>query len=382
MNYYLVNQSFGPLYIDIANACADAGLDTTLITGQLHKVQVELDSRINKVILNRYNRNSILKRLFTWLLFTFLLSFYILKSKRKSVWLISTNPPFAPWLSFLLKMKKSKVILLVYDIYPEALTTARILTEKHIIYRFWNSITQKTYKLADHIISIGDTMSGYLAKQNGKLKEKITTIPNWNVIRYSELENDRNRYREQRQAVGKIHIVYSGNLGAAHDFTTILETAKLLQADNRFVFSIVGEGFHKNAIREFIDGNDLNNIQWETFKHEREVPEVFRSADIALVTLGAGGEKSSIPSKTYDALAAGSAILVIAPPGSEMEKLIEEGGVGICVNPGNIQKVENWLVQLANNNDLLKEHKLASEKLAKKYSPDNVNKYVQVMTTV
>src|SRR5690606_11605657 len=103
-----------------------------------------------------------------------------------SIWLITTNPPFAPWLSSLLRLKKSKIVLLIYDIYPEVLAASKIISTSHILYRTWFSITQKTYKNADRIICIGDSMAEHLISQNDKLQQKISIIPNWNIINFAK----------------------------------------------------------------------------------------------------------------------------------------------------------------------------------------------------
>ena len=205
-----------------------------------------------------------------------MLFFKILFSPRKSIWLITTNPPFAPWLSELLRLKKCKVVLLIYDIYPELLSAKDIVSEKHFLYRFLYSLTQRIYKKVNQIICIGNTMAEYIISQNEQLKQKIIIIPNWNIINFNTIENKINKYRKQRGAEGKIHVVYSGNLGATHDFMTILETAKKLQNDKRFVFSIIGDGYQTEKIKQFISENQLKNIVWESFKPgKRKFPMCF-----------------------------------------------------------------------------------------------------------
>lgn len=380
MRYYLVNQSCGSLFIDIANEFAKNELDTILVSGEINCEQNSLDSQIKVKKLNRYNRSNILKRIVSWVNFTFLLFFKIMFAPSSSKWLISTNPPLAPWLSGLLRMKGCKVVLLIYDVYPEALVAGKIISEKNILYRIWHSITQRTYSNAHQIICIGETMSEYLINQNEKLRQKIITIPNWNTIDFKPIEKNENFYRIKRHAENKIHIVYSGNLGATHDFMTILEAAKKLKNDDRFVFSIIGEGYQKDDIVNFIKENDLKNIVWETYKPASEIADVYLSADISLVTMREGIEKASIPSKTFNVLAAGSAILAISPDGSELQKLVISKQIGHCFKPGEVEKVIHWLKELAENKEKLLEYRTASKKLSEEYSPKNTAKYVSVMT--
>lgn len=379
-HYYFVNQSTGQLFVDIVNSFSPRRC--VLISGMIKSPSRKINDKIKIVKLNKYNRKDIFSRVFSWILFSFRLLFVVLFTHKNSVWLISTNPPFAPWLTWLLRKKRCKVVLLVYDIYPEVLAANSIVSKSHAIYRAWYKITQRTYKNANRIICIGGAMTEYLVSQNIHLKQKISTIPNWNNINFKRSIKTDNPYRLKRDALGKIHLVYSGNLGATHDFDTILETAKKLRKNKRIIFSIIGDGLHAKRIKDYIHKNQLENILLEPFKPAEEARDVFLSADIFLVTLGTGVEKSSIPSKTYDALAAGAAILVIAPNGSELERLVNSDGVGACFKPGEVDKVADWLRDLTENSEKLSQYKKASKLLSKRYSPANACQYVQIMTTI
>jgi len=377
----LVNQSCGPLFVDIANAIAASHNNVHLLTGQINAVQTPLSNIIKIIQSIAYKRNTTMKRLYTWLVFTLHLLTHALFKPKRTVWLISTNPPFAPWLIPLLKWRKQKVVLLVYDLYPEILSAAGILNNKSIIYRLWFRMTQKTYSYSDHIISIGDTMTEYLIGQYRNIEHKITTIPNWNVVRFENIQSVTYtpNFKRERKAEDKLHIIYSGNLGDSHDFNTIIDAAKASQSNNKLVYSIIGEGAQKKALSRAIQSKGIDNIILQGFKASEDVPDVFLSADVFLVTLGTGVEKASIPSKTYDALAAGAALLVIASPGSELELLVNEGACGQCFVPGDVEGVKSYLELLSDNTELLNSHKKAAKQLSFKFSPDNAFKYVEVL---
>ncbi len=381
MQVYLVNQSCGPLFVDIANAISASHNNVHLLTGKINVVQTPLSNKIKIIQSIAYKRNTTMKRLYTWLVFTLHLLTHALFKPKRTVWLISTNPPFAPWLIPLLKWRKQKVVLLVYDLYPEILSAAGILNNKSIIYRLWFRMTQKTCSYSDHIISIGDTMTEYLIGQYRNNENKIITIPNWNVVRFENIQSViyTPNFKRERKAEDKLHIIYSGNLGDSHDFNTIIDAAKASQSNNKLVYSIIGEGAQKKALSRAIQSKGIDNIILQGFKASEDVPDVFLSADVFLVTLGTGVEKASIPSKTYDALAAGAALLVIAPPGSELELLVNEGACGQCFVPGDVEGVKSYLELLSDNTELLNSYKKAAKQLSFKFSPDNAFKYVEVL---
>lgn len=381
--YYLINQSCGPLFIDIVNEFISQDCKTILITGQINSIHNDLKEDVKIINSFRYNRISHLKRIFSWVLFSLHIFTYVFLSSKTSVWLISTNPPFVPWLIPLIKIRGAKTVLLVYDIYPELLKSGKILSEKNVLYRIWCSITQSTYKHCDNIITLGKTMTEYITNGNNHFYEKITTIPNWNVIRFNDvLKKQGSTFKKIRNAENKIHILYSGNLGASHNFSTILEVAKKFRNNHNFVFTIIGEGFQKNKVIQFIQDNNLNNIKHYDFQHADQVADVFISGDIALITLGEGAEKASIPSKTYDALAAGSALLVIAPKGSELESLVKEAKCGECFEPGDIEGVCKYFKDLNENRSLLESYKKASKLKSLQFTPENAKKYFDLLSSL
>ena len=96
----LVNQSIGPLFEDV--------IKTT-----------KKYEKINVFEGIKYNRTNLFGRFFTWVIYSFQLSFHLLRHRQKyKRILIVSNPPFAPILGLLSKCQYS---LLLYDLYPEVL---------------------------------------------------------------------------------------------------------------------------------------------------------------------------------------------------------------------------------------------------------------------
>ena len=73
---------------------------------------------------------------------------------------------------------------------------------------------------------------------------------------------------------------------------------------------------------------------------------------------------------------------MVAPDGSELERLVNSGGVGACFNPGEVDKVANWLKSFSENPAKLNQYKKASKMLSKKYSPANASKYVEILEKI
>jgi colanic acid biosynthesis glycosyl transferase WcaI len=67
------------------------------------------------------------------------------------------------------------------------------------------------------------------------------------------------------------------------------------------------------------------------------VPEVLATGDIHLVPLKRGLGRVSVPSKTYSILAAGRPVLAAIDPGTEVPRMLEASGGGVCVPPDDLE---------------------------------------------
>lgn len=373
MRVYIVNQSCGPLTIDVANSISEH-YETILITGGISSVQTELYKSIELRLFNEYDRSSTFSRLISWVKFLLKVTVNVLMENGSSIWILTTNPPLVPWITGIIKLKKNKSILVVYDLYPEALSAAKIVKSKSILYRIWAWFSKKSLKNADHIVAIGSHMATSITETYDILPSKIEVIPNWNVISFgnSELVNS----KTERDS--KIKIVYSGNLGATHDFKTILEVAKLTSNDSRIEYNFVGEGYQKSYIVNFIEENNLKNTTWQTYKVPAEVPMTYCSSDVALITLSLEADKTSMPSKTFDALAAGLVLLAICPANTDLAELVNEGKCGKHFLPGDVGGVLSFIETLKQKS-ILNEYKMSSLELSKRYSRRNVDKYIEIV---
>jgi glycosyltransferase involved in cell wall biosynthesis len=78
---------------------------------------------------------------------------------------------------------------------------------------------------------------------------------------------------------------------------------------------------------------------------------VIRHTDIACVALDRRASLVSVPSKIYPALGAGSVILGVAEPDSDLADIIQRAGCGIVVEPENEEEILLALLRLATKSE-------------------------------
>ena len=371
----LINQVTGPLFIDIANAYAKEYDKVKLVTGSIEPTSTKLDDSIEIILKCKYKRNKGFLRIYTWILFYVQCFIYFLTRKDHGKVLLVTNPPILPFLgAILLNRKKINFDVLVYDIYPNALSNFGYIKEISLIYRFWERINKKVYLKANRVITISNIMKEVLAKT--VKKSKIEVIYPWVDLSFIKpIKKQENWFVNKHNLLGKKVILYSGNMGKTHDLMTVLKTAKKLNnLTNNFHFLFIGDGAQKLYLERYKENNKLNNVTFLPYQDPNVLPFSFASADLGIVSLGIGAEGLSVPSKTFYMLASGLAIISISSSSSEVSNLIQENNCGVCVLPSDYLSLFEFLTSLTDND--LKTFRRNSRSLSNHFSNTNANKFL------
>tara|TARA_R110001583_G_scaffold56717_1_gene170928 strand:+ start:17918 stop:19054 length:1137 start_codon:yes stop_codon:yes gene_type:complete len=372
----LINQATGPLFIDMANEYVQEYSDVILITGKIMPTYAELNPKINVLLKKKYNNLKSYSRIYTWLVFFFQSTFYILFTKKIDKILFVSNPPILPFIGlFLSYIKKFEYDVLVYDIYPDALLNFGYLTEKSIIYRVWEKMNEKTYKYASRIFTISEFMKKVISR-TAKERE-IEVIYPWVDTSFIVPKNkSENWFVEKHKLLDKKVVLYSGNMGITHDLMVVLQAAKVLleKKDERFQFLFIGDGVQLKDLIKFKEDNLLENVSFLPYQDANVLPFSFTSADFGIVSLGTGAEGLSVPSKMFYLLAAGCSIISISDKDSEIEYLVNKNNLGISIEPGKINDLVNFLIS-TNEAELIKA-KTNSRNLSYSFTLKNAKKFL------
>jgi glycosyltransferase involved in cell wall biosynthesis len=155
--------------------------------------------------------------------------------------------------------------------------------------------------------------------------------------------------RERLGWSGKFIALYSGNLGLAHDFETLMGAAKRLGSDGiELVFA--GEGPRLDEVRRLTAG--LPCVSFLPPQPKQNLSVFLAAADVHLVTMRAGLEGLVVPSKAYGAMASRKPLIFVGPAGSEIARVIDETGAGTAVRNGDAEALVSALrKELANKGD-------------------------------
>lgn len=134
-----INQSSGYLMIDILNVYSYEYDKVVLISGSLKIMERNLNKNVSLKKIIPYNRNSTIKRIFTWVISTIQIYFLLLFRFRNFEVIFTTNPPLSYLTSIFLRNPFS---IIIYDTYPDALKNIGI-NEGNIIYKLWKKLNRR-----------------------------------------------------------------------------------------------------------------------------------------------------------------------------------------------------------------------------------------------
>ena len=333
--------------IDIINTFTEAGHSCVLVTGRLVERNIPLDPMVRVERIIKYNRDTTFKRLFTWGVGFIQIWFRIAIKYRKTGLFIVSNPPFAPLLPMVVK---NPFQLLIFDIYPDALSELGYLSEKSLLIRCWKKSNRKVFARAKSIFTITDSMKQVIQKYAGN--KQVEVVPLWtdNTF-FKSIDPTQNHFLKEHKLSGKFIVMYSGNIGLSGDIDVLLDVAAEIKSDN-ITFLIIGDGAKKDMISEKAKNLDLKNFNLLPWQPVAELPYSFSSASLAVISLGIKTSKLSVPSKLYNFLSVGAPLLCIASKTSEVENLVTKYNCGKSFEPDDISGMVNFIIEVAENKEL------------------------------
>ena len=373
----IINQLPGYLFGDITNAFAREYDEVVFMAGKVPLMNEALDAKVTLQKIFPYNRNSTLKRFFSWIACSIHISWLLFFKYRKYDLLLSSNPPTASTLLPILFRRK--ITLLMYDIYPDGLVAGNFVTQKNIIYKCWAWLNRVAYKRVNKIIALTKGMA--LALEEYADKEKITVVPAWSDIPATALsipENE-NLFIKKYSLQGKFIVMYSGNMGKAYQLEPLVYIAEQLKDNRDIVFVIVGDGWKKEILAKLIAEKNLNNCMLLPFQPQDLFMHSLSAFHVGVVSLAQILEKVAIPSKTYNLLAAKRPVFCIGSEASDLADFLRENNVGIAIDPSKTGEMKNFIERLYNDKEYFNMLCANAGKAAVHYTKDRAKDIVALV---
>ncbi len=353
-----INQFFWPdssatsqQLTDLVSGLATRGVEVSVLCGEGGYAEAAGEqappARVYRVRALPFSRGRV-GRLFSYL------SFYVaafakgLRLPRAEVVVSMTTPPLISLLGAAIKLVRgSRHFIWEQDLYPEIAVDLEYLQKGGVVHRVTSVLADLVRRHADGIIVLGPCMRERLIAR-GVSADKIAIAEHWAS---SAAITPRERPGDPNELV----VLYSGNLGLAHDLETIEGAMLNLRGDARFRFVFAGTGGRRNELATFCEANQLTKVEFRPFVAREKLSEGLAAGDIGLVTQRDAACGALVPSKVYGILAAGRPLLFVGPANATPALLIEKHGCGWHVDCGDVASATRLLQHLAAHPELVKE---------------------------
>jgi glycosyltransferase involved in cell wall biosynthesis len=245
----------------------------------------------------------------------------------------ATSPPLTVgWPAYVYsKLRRVPLVLDIRDLWPVLAVELGEMKNRWAV-ALARRLELLLYRNASRVTAVTKGFVRYIAEQ-GYPAERIVLLPNGTMPEVFHPVPRDEALRTSLGLEGKFVIGFFGNHGIAQDLENILEAARLLQSDRRFVFLLVGDGPVKAALRARQEQLRLDNVVWHDQVPQSRVLPLVMQADAVLVPLKRLELfKTFIPSKLFDFMACARPVLLQVD--GEAREILEEAKAGIFVPPG------------------------------------------------
>lgn len=263
------------------------------------------------------------------------------------------------------KIFKKKLVIWVLDLWPNTLVDLNLIKNKYLISIFKKLVTF-IYNNADIILVQSQSFKSEINKIS---KTQCLYMPAWAE---DNIKKRKNIFAtEINRSDKRLKIIFTGNIGQAQDFNSLIKCAKILQNKNIVKWIIVGDGRWKNNLLELIKINNLQN----DFQLIGNVPiyrigSFLNHADALFLSLKKESTfNKTVPGKLQTYLSAGKPI--IAMISGEAQNIIKTAKCGFVCDAGDFSSLAKNII-IFNNTKKNKRKNFGIN--AKNYLKENFNK--------
>ena len=388
--YFYPDQSAtSQILSDLAFNLAASGQSVTIITSQLRyddetaklsPLETVAGVKIIRVKTSRFGRANLLGRAIDYA------TFYL--SAAAALWwtcrlgdivIAKTDPPMLSIMTGpIARLRGAHTVNWLQDLFPEVAEVVGLSQGLHtkLLYQLLHAMRDRSLKRASMNVVIGEVMATRL-RALGVPAERLQVIPNWaDGAAITPMSAATNALRSQWGLKEAFVVGYSGNLGRAHDVTTIIDAIQHIENHSqisrpelgsntevavpsrkveippqelpiRWLF--IGGGAGLELMKHHVASRGLTSVLFLPYQPRSRLAESLGAADVHLVSLSPGLEGLIVPSKYYGIAAAARPAIFIGAADGEIGQILTRTGAGTTVAPGDSKLLATKVLEYANN---------------------------------
>jgi len=322
--------------------------------------------RIHRVWTTRFGRGNLPGRAVDYLTFYFAAGIALWRIASPADLVVAkTDPPLVSVVAAIAcRLRGAKLVNWLQDLFPEVAEALGTRWVRGPVASCLRRLRNGSLRAAEANVVLGERMASRV-EALGIRGESIRIIPNWaNGAQIRPIDARSSPIRREWGLQRRFVVSYSGNMGRAHEFDTILQAARLVQAAEakradasaeireRTVFLFIGGGARRVSIEGKGRGLGLSGLALKPYQPREKLADSLGAADVHLASLRPELEGLILPSKIYGILAAGRPVVFVGAEDGEIGELVRRENVGFVVKPGKDAELAGILMRLRDNEPL------------------------------
>lgn len=301
---------------------------------------------IQRVRHTRFSKASMWGRLVNWTSYLVTAAWAAIRAPRPDLIVVETDPPLLCLLgAFLKRWFGCQLVVYLQDLYPDLGIAIGKLPD-HFLLRGLRAAFIRSYRAADRVVVLSDDMQQVLVTA-GVPARSIRKIPNWVDTSRVVPIKEKNSFRTELGLQSEFLVMHSGNLGYCQGLESVVLAAERLRERSDIAWVFVGDGAARGRLEQMVADRRLDNVRFGDYQPMEYLSTSLSAADLHLVAVDARVVGYLMPSKFYGALASGTPVLAVAPPESELARIVEQERVGRVAVPGDPQSLADRIVEMA-----------------------------------
>jgi glycosyltransferase involved in cell wall biosynthesis len=347
--YFYPDQSAtSQLLTDLASALADSGLDVHVVCSRqryddssARLISKDFVGRVavHRIWTSRFGRARLVGRAVDYATFYMSSGLALFRLLRRGDTVVAkTDPPLISIVAMLAaKFNGAHLINWLQDIFPEVASVLGANPLPRVLDSLLRRCRDLSLRSARTNVVLGERMRERL-QFGGISAERIRIVENWAELDPEQPKPASLSRLRSRLGLGDHFVVgYSGNLGRAHEFQTLIDAAEILQNDAAIVFLMIGGGVGMTQLNRAVVERGLKNFRFLPYQPRESLGDCLAAADVHWVSLLPSLEGLIVPSKFYGILAAARPVIFIGDPDGELSRVIRAAQCGSAVSAGDVR---------------------------------------------
>ena len=258
------SQILSDLAFDLASAQRDVHVVTSTQLYDNAKAALPVSEIIDGVHVHRvpstgFGRNTLPGRSIDYL------SFYrsmwrclIALARPGDIIVAKTDPPLTSLIAMAVAARNgARLVNWLQDIYPETAVELGVPFMRGPLAASLTALRNRSLRQAYATVVVGDLMARKV-ESLGAPSTGVHVIPNWcHDELIHPVDHSENPLRQRWGLADQFVLGYSGNLGRAHEFQTVLAAAEQLRNEPHFIFLMIGGGKRFEELAQAVKQQEL-----------------------------------------------------------------------------------------------------------------------------